>query len=93
MSVPLRGSPAEGSLERPRQLGLSRSHSFMSGPLAGSGRGLADVGGENRGSAYRQYCHQPTTQASDSLEGLATPMLHRRHRQDNAERRNDQSER
>ncbi|XP_047737213.1 uncharacterized protein LOC108680942 [Hyalella azteca] len=71
----LRGlPPSEGSLERPRQLGLSRSHSFMSGPVgSGSGKVLGDLGGMGR-------LH--TEGASDSLEGLATPMLHRRHRYD-----------
>uniref|UniRef100_A0A6A7G4P9 Rho GTPase-activating protein 39 n=1 Tax=Hirondellea gigas TaxID=1518452 RepID=A0A6A7G4P9_9CRUS len=91
----LRGSPAEGNLERPRQLGLSRSHSFMSGPLGGStsGRGLAELGGD-RGPASRHahlhssHHHQQSSPA-DSLEGLATPMMHRRHRNEKLDRRQE----
>ncbi|KAF2366059.1 MyTH4 domain [Trinorchestia longiramus] len=91
--VLLRGIPAsESSLERPRQLGLSRSHSFMSGPVGTAGsRGLGDHPSSSDRSMARLH-HEGG--ASDSLEGLATPMLHRRHRQDaGLDRRPDSADR
>lgn len=101
----LRGSPViEGSsLERPRQLGLSRSQSFVSGPPGtGSERGLAEFssGAGDRGLLGRhahhhhlQQHHHHQAAPADSLEVLATPMLNRRHRHDNLERRHDSCDR